>query len=73
MNVIVEFNGIQKKIYCDESCDAIHAKELACCEFSLSPAFTRVYFNGQILLGEKLLEEFGITDGAVLKVESASL
>ena len=73
MKVFVEYEGVRKEILCDESCDCIHAKELACCEFNLSPAFTRIYFNGKILLGEEIITNLGIEEGSVIQVQTASL
>ena len=70
MIVYVEFKKdgetVKKKIICDEDVDCVHLKELACCEAFTSPAFTKIFFNGKLLLG-------GVVDGSTITLESMGL
>lgn len=68
-----EGQEVTKSILCDDDIDCAHLKELACREAFTSPAFTRIYFNGQLLLGDKLVSEFGVVNGSTIKLETASL
>lgn len=77
MIVHVEFKKdgqtVTKNIICDEDIDCNHLKELACCEAFTSPAFTKIFFNGKILLGETLVSELGIVDGSTITLEAMGL
>ena len=74
MKLILEFEPNQRKeILCDDDIDCIHLKELCCCEAFTTPGLTRIYFNDQLLLGDKLVSEFGVCDGSVIKLVTVGL
>ena len=77
MNVIVDFTkdgqDFSKTVYPDENCDAIHLKQLACCEASCSPNFARLYFEGKLLNGTDLITDLGLQNGSHVKLEIVKL
>ena len=70
MNVRIEFQGTTKNVLCDEGMSFNEFKQRVCCECLTSPGFTRLYYNGQLLLGNKEVVEYGVTNGSLIKVEA---
>ncbi|OHT14469.1 hypothetical protein TRFO_15120 [Tritrichomonas foetus] len=77
MKIQVEFTKDGEKqikdIYCDDAIDCQELKQLCCCAAFSSPALTKIFFNGKLLLGKELLYELGIQEGTVIQLETASL
>ena len=74
MNLTLEFEPGQKKtILVDPDIDCVHLKEQCCCEAFTSPGFSRIYFNDQLLIGDKLVSEFGVQDGSTIKLVTVGL
>jgi hypothetical protein len=61
-------DGKTKDVLVDDDIDAVHLKQLCAQEAFTSPAYTRIYFNDKILLGEEPVEFAGVVDGSVIKV-----
>jgi hypothetical protein len=66
-------DGTKKDVLVDDSVDGVHLKQLCAQEAFTSPNHTRIYFGDKLLNGEQPVEFDGVTDGAVIKIVSASL
>ena len=50
--------------------DGDHLKEICCREVEppISPAFCQIRFQGKLLIGEELVENFGVVEGSEITV-----
>lgn len=76
MELTLEWEPNQsKKLVVDEFISVPELKQMCCCEAASAPMYTRVMFGDQTLLGnqDKLANEYGITNGSVLKLVVSGL
>jgi hypothetical protein len=66
-------SGESKSILIDENIDVPNLKQVCCCEAASSPAYSRVYCGDQLLKGEGAASDFGVVEGATIKLQVAGV
>jgi hypothetical protein len=61
-------SGESKTLLIDDMIDVPNLKQMCCCEARSSPAYSRVYCGDALLKGDGLASDFGVVDGATIKL-----
>jgi hypothetical protein len=61
-------SGESKTILVDDMIDVPNLKQVCCCEASSSPSYSRVYCEEKLLKGDGLASDFGVVEGATIKL-----